>query len=67
VESATLRTCPSCGTELAVQEGYLTRCHSCNWNVTAPPRDEPSGSLDRLYAAAGRRFGDRLARELISA
>ncbi|PWU25337.1 MAG: hypothetical protein C5B48_01850 [Candidatus Rokuibacteriota bacterium] len=67
MESATLRTCPSCGTELPVQEGYLTWCHACNWNVAAPPRDAPGGALERLYAAAGRRLGDRLALELLAA
>jgi Zn-dependent protease with chaperone function len=67
VQSASLRTCPSCGTELPVHDGYLTWCHRCNWNVTAPPRDAPGGPLNRLYAAAGRQLGDRLARELLAA
>jgi hypothetical protein len=67
VQSASLRTCPSCGTELPVHEGYLTWCHRCNWNLTAPPRDTPDGPLHRLYAAAGRRLGERLARELLAA
>jgi len=67
MESATLRGCPSCGAELPELPGYLTWCDKCNWNVSAPAQELPSGSLGRLYAAAGRRMGDRLARELISA
>jgi Zn-dependent protease with chaperone function len=45
--------------------GYLTWCE-CGWNLTAADQALPAGRLERLYAAAGRRVGDRLAAELLS-
>jgi Zn-dependent protease with chaperone function len=51
---------------LPVIHGYVTWCHSCSWNIVAPARDEfAGGRLGRAYAAAGRRLGSRLARQLI--
>lgn len=60
-------TCPKCGTSLPVLHGYVTWCHECGWNVTAPPRAQPSTRADRLYAATGQRVGARLARKLAAA
>jgi Zn-dependent protease with chaperone function len=61
------RSCPTCGTELPVSEGYVTWCHACGWNVTAPARPAPRTRFERLTAHAGRKLGDRLANELAAA
>lgn len=59
------RECPTCGTRLPVVEGYVTWCHQCGWNLAPPKRHElGQGRLERLYAAAGKRLGDRLAESL---
>ena len=53
--------CPSCGTTLPAQEGYITWCHQCGWNLSAPNTTEKkSARTDRVYAALGKRLGDRL-------
>jgi Zn-dependent protease with chaperone function len=51
-----------------VQHGYVTWCDQCGWNLS-PPKPRASGAtrLDRLYARAGRRLGDRLVAELLAA
>jgi hypothetical protein len=62
------QSCPDCGTALPVNEGFVTWCHECGWNLVAPDAQAQGGSrFDRLYATAGRRLGDRLAGELLSA
>jgi hypothetical protein len=39
--------CPTCGATVPVLEGYVTWCHECGWNVTAPPRpDLRAGRLE---------------------
>jgi len=68
VETVTAQGCPKCGTTVPVHHGYVSWCHECGWNLTAPqPPDQERTRFDRLYAAAGRRFGDRLASELLAA
>jgi Zn-dependent protease with chaperone function len=59
--------CPRCGARLPVLEGYVTWCHRCGWNLVAPHAEPPAGRVGKLYAAAGRRLGDRLATRLIAA
>jgi Zn-dependent protease with chaperone function len=62
------QSCPECGITLPVHQGFVTWCHGCGWNLTAPPTIwQPRTRFDRLYAAAGRRLGNRLAQELLSA
>jgi Zn-dependent protease with chaperone function len=64
----TTQACPRCATTLPVLSGYLTWCHECSWNLTAPPVPRrPEGPVDRLAALAGRRLGNRLAEQLIAA
>jgi Zn-dependent protease with chaperone function len=59
------RDCERCGTRLPVNQGFVTWCHSCGWNLTAPRADEaPTGRFERLYEAAGAKLGDRLADRL---
>src|SRR5947208_7953739 len=65
---ATEQACPQCGTMLPVHYGYVTWCHNCGWNVTAPELSDVSRTrFDRLYASVGRRLGDRLVAELLRA
>jgi Zn-dependent protease with chaperone function len=52
---------------MPIQHGYVTWCDQCDWNVYASVQDASTGALERLYAAAGRRLGDRLDRELLAA
>jgi Zn-dependent protease with chaperone function len=60
--------CPRCNAELPVNQGFVTWCDRCGWNVTAPSvLRPPQTRFDRLYAAAGRRLGDRLEDELLAA
>lgn len=48
--------------------GYETWCHECGWNIVAPaPRRPVRSRVDRIYAAAGRRLGERLEGELLAA
>jgi Zn-dependent protease with chaperone function len=48
-----------------VTEGFVTWCHSCGWNLSAPTAEEaPTTRFERLYEAAGARLGDRLAERL---
>ena len=47
--------------------GYVSWCDSCGWNVFAQAAEPPKGALAKLYASAGKRFGDRLAMQLIEA
>jgi Zn-dependent protease with chaperone function len=62
------RNCERCGTPLPVHDGFVTWCHSCGWNLTAPATFEPpAGRLGRLYERAGRRLGDRMAERMASA
>jgi heat shock protein HtpX len=50
-----------------VHIGFLTWCE-CGWNLTQGQQfDAPKTRFDRLYAAAGRRLGDRLAVRLLNA
>src|SRR5439155_2673676 len=53
VETVTAQDCPKCGTTVPVHHGYVTWCHECGWNLTAPQPDEGHTRFDRLYAAAG--------------
>lgn len=61
------QSCPGCGTTLPVVRPYLTWCHECGWNVSAPPQPLPAGRFERVYEQAGRRAGERLERELTAA
>jgi hypothetical protein len=45
----------------------MTWCHDCGWNVVPPPQEAPRSAGQRFYAAAGRRLGVRMARELADA
>ncbi|HEY2937373.1 MAG TPA: M48 family metallopeptidase [Gaiellaceae bacterium] len=62
------QACPSCETQLPVLAGYLTWCHECGWNLSAPqPLERRDRPVDRLIAVVGRRLGNRLAERLIAA
>jgi Zn-dependent protease with chaperone function len=66
MESPALNRCPQCGAHVPVHSGFITWCE-CGWNVTQGNSPvEPRTRFDRLYAAAGRRLGDRLAAELLT-
>ena len=68
MQVATTRDCPRCATRLPVADGYVTWCHECGWNLDPVERDDTGqGRLARLYDAAGRRVGDRMAEQLRSA
>ncbi len=59
--------CPACSAVLPVNEGFLTWCDRCGWNLVAPNVvRQPRTRFDRLYAAAGKRLGDGLADELLA-
>jgi Zn-dependent protease with chaperone function len=58
--------CPRCNIDLPVDEGYVTWCHQCGWNLSPPKRETPSRRLDRLYARLGRRLGDQLVGEMLA-
>lgn len=47
-----------------VDDGYQPWCDACDWNVEAPAREQPRGVGSRVYAAAGRRLGDRMTADL---
>jgi Zn-dependent protease with chaperone function len=67
MESPALERCPRCGADVPVNRGFVTWCE-CGWNLTQGKRtEERQTRFDRLYAAAGRRLGDRLADELLTA
>ncbi|MBA3331233.1 MAG: M48 family metalloprotease, partial [Actinobacteria bacterium] len=60
--------CSRCGTPLPVADGYVTWCHECGWNLRPVEQDGTAqGRLHRLYDAAGRRVGNRMASRLRSA
>ncbi len=60
--------CPSCGTTVPVHVGFVTWCHTCSWNVKASePAYARLSRTERLYEAAGRRLGERMAARLIAA
>ena len=60
--------CSRCGTPLPVADGYVTWCHECGWNLRPVEQDGTAqGRLHRLYDAAGRRVGNRMASQLRSA
>ena len=62
------QACPQCGAAIPVNEGFLTWCHVCGWNVSAPPvAHEATGRLARLYDRVGRKLGDRLADQVVEA
>jgi Zn-dependent protease with chaperone function len=63
---ATTQTCPSCSSEMPVHEGYVTWCDACGWNLSLPQPETPPSRIDRLYARASRRLGDRLVAELLA-
>lgn len=60
--------CPACGHRVPVELGFTTWCDECGWNVVAPVPVVPAEGLrGRLYEAAGRKLGARLAHELTTA
>jgi hypothetical protein len=64
---ATERPCPECGSTVPVATGYPDWC-DCGWNLEPPPvRGTPRGRFARLAERAGRRSGERMARELLEA
>jgi hypothetical protein len=66
--AATERTCPQCGASVQVVSGFPDWCEQCGWNLQPPPgRDAPEGRFGRLMERVGRRSGDRMARELLTA
>jgi Zn-dependent protease with chaperone function len=44
--------------------GYIAWCDHCDWNLSPPETPPVPGRAGRLYEAAGRRAGDRLASEV---
>jgi hypothetical protein len=66
-QAETTQPCPNCGASLPVVQPYITWCDQCGWNITAPARTLPTGRFDRLHELAGRRAGERMARELTAA
>jgi Zn-dependent protease with chaperone function len=66
--TATERACPECRAPVPVDPGFIAWCASCGWNLSPPPvGGRADGRFARLYAAAGRRAGDRMARRLLQA
>jgi Zn-dependent protease with chaperone function len=63
----TSRECPQCGATVPFHQGFLTWCHECSWNLVAPATPGSITRFDRLYSAAGRRLGDRMADRLLAA
>lgn len=64
---ATERPCPECGSTVPGATGYPEWC-DCGWNLEPPPvREAPGGRFARLAERAGRRSGERMARELLEA
>ena len=65
---ATVRPCPDCGASIPVTTGYPDWCDRCGWNLRPPPvRETATGRFARLVERAGRRSGERMARELLDA
>jgi Zn-dependent protease with chaperone function len=53
--------CPQCGASIPIVYGLVNWCEACEWNLSAPEPQAPRTAKDRLYVAAGRRVGDRVA------
>lgn len=56
--------CPNCGTNLPVDDAYVTWCHKCGWNLKAPDTSPPKSRLEALYSRAGMRLDARLIERL---
>jgi Zn-dependent protease with chaperone function len=68
VTAETERPCPECQAAVPVVPGYPDWCDRCGWNVKPPPTLEPpAGRFAQLAREAGRRAGERMARELQAA
>ena len=62
------RRCPDCGAPVPNATGYPDWCDRCGWNLQPPPeRQLGRGRFARLTERAGRRSGERMARELLDA
>jgi Peptidase family M48 len=64
METAAVQRCPDCSADLPETPGYPTWCEKCEWNLRVPERPAPRSQLERAYARAGERLGDRLLAEL---
>jgi Zn-dependent protease with chaperone function len=63
---ATERPCPGCGAPVPATTGYPDWCDRCGWNLQPPPeRETAGGRFARLAERAGRRSGERMARQLL--
>jgi Zn-dependent protease with chaperone function len=65
---ATERPCPECDEPMPVLTGYPDWCDRCGWNLKPPPTPEPPvGRFGQMARTLGRRGGERMARQLLSA
>jgi Zn-dependent protease with chaperone function len=63
---ATTKICPECGAAMPVIDGYQTWCDRCNYDILAPPAEEPIDAFERYRERLGKRFGDGLLAEMLA-
>lgn len=63
-ESVRMNPCPVCNSPMPVDEGYVTWCDQCGYNLAPHRPFMPAGSISKLKAELTSKAGDALFHEL---
>ncbi|KQL44279.1 hypothetical protein AN963_22970 [Brevibacillus choshinensis] len=59
-----MKPCPSCGTDIVINEGYPLWCDRCDWNLAIPAKIHRSTSWERMEVKMRHSYGQSLFKEL---
>ena len=62
-EKPKYKECPDCGNSLPVDEGYVTWCDNCGWNVYPIQTDKPRNLYEKLYKSLGEQQAKKLFKQ----
>jgi Zn-dependent protease with chaperone function len=55
-----ISTCPKCGATIPMNEGYVSWCDKCNWNVQQEDLYSPSNFFEKYSILLARKYGKEL-------
>ena len=54
------KSCPNCNNAMKMNEGYITWCEACHYNINPSTLNEDKHRFERIYDKLGEKFGHQL-------
>lgn len=57
--------CPTCGSLIKINQGFIAWCVACNWNVNPIEPPKKKGKPEQIYEKLGKKYGQSLLNTVI--